>query len=93
MVGQADTSPGLSQPVFGDTGVDTNGIPLQGDKGVYLAQGHYDFYAVIVPTNNAGLLHAELLAISGNPHLYIRVGARPPRTTMLKDRATGGMAN
>jgi hypothetical protein len=77
MLGQADTSPGLSQPVFGDTGVDSNGIPLLGDQGVDLAQGHYDFYAVIIPTNNAGLLHTELLAISGNPQLYIRVGAAP----------------
>jgi hypothetical protein len=77
MLGQADTSPGLSQPVFGDTGVDSNGTNLFGDQGVDLAQGHYDFYAVIVPTNNAGLLHAELLAISGNPQLYIRAGAAP----------------
>ena len=77
MLGQADTSPGLSQPVFGDTGVDSNGFPVSEDQGVDLAQGQYDFYAVIVPTNNAGLLHAELMAISGNPQLYIRVGAAP----------------
>jgi hypothetical protein len=44
---------------------------------VDLAQGQYDFYAVIVPTNNAGLLHAQLTAISGNPQLFVRVGAAP----------------
>jgi hypothetical protein len=76
-LGQADTTPGLSQPVFGDTGVDATGQPLPGDQGVQLLQGHYDFYAVLVPTNNAGLLHTELLAISGNPDLYLRVGAAP----------------
>jgi len=75
ILGQADTSTNLRQPVFGDTGVDSTNLP--GDQGVDLAQGQYDFYAVIVPTNNAGLLHTELLAISGNSQLYIRVGAAP----------------
>ena len=64
-------------PEFGDTGFDTNGLPVTGDQGVDLAQGSYHFYAVIVPTNNAGLLRTELQAISGDPHLYIRAGAAP----------------
>ena len=74
---QTNTAPGLVLPEFGDTGVDTNGAALPGDQGVNLAQGQYDFYAIIVPTNNAGLLRTELQAISGNPNLYIRVGAMP----------------
>ncbi len=39
--------------------------------------GGYDYYAVIVPTNNAGLLRTELQAISGNPNLYLRAGVAP----------------
>jgi hypothetical protein len=74
---QTNTAPGLVLPEFGDTGVDTNGAALPGDQGVNLAQSQYDFYAIIVPTNNAGLLRTELQAISGNPYLYIRMGAMP----------------
>ena len=77
MFGQPDTVPGLSQPVFGDTGTDASGHPLPGDQGVDLLQGHYDFYAILIPAHNAGLLRTELLAISGNPELYLRAGAAP----------------
>ena len=51
--------------------------PLPGDQGIDLKQGGYDYYAVLVPTTNAGLLRAELQSISGNPNLYLRVGAAP----------------
>jgi hypothetical protein len=55
--------------------VDTNGIALPGDQGTDLAQGNFDYYAVVVPTNNSGILRTRLDAISGNPNLYIRAGA------------------
>jgi hypothetical protein len=83
-VGQTDTAPGLVFPAIGDSGVDTNGSPILDpqtgtvtDQGIDLKQGQFDFYAVVVPTNNAGLLRTELQAISGNPDLYLRVGAAP----------------
>jgi hypothetical protein len=75
--GQPDTAPGLTLPMIGDSGVDPSGNPLPGDQGIDLKQGQFDFYAVIVPTNNTALLRTELQAISGNPNLYLRVGAAP----------------
>ena len=74
---QTNVTPGMALPMIGDSGVDTNGNPLPGDQGIDLAQGEFDFYAVIVPTNNAAVLRTELQAISGNPNLYLRVGAAP----------------
>jgi hypothetical protein len=76
-IGQTNTAPGLVLPEFGDTGVNPGGTNLPGDQGIDLAQGQYDFYAIMVPTNNAGLLRTELQAISGNPTLYLRAGAAP----------------
>src|SRR5439155_16482386 len=79
--GQPTTTPGLTAPEFGDSGTDTNGNafvnPRTGDRGIDLEQGHLDYYAIIVPTNNGGLLRTVLDAISGNPDLYIRAGAPP----------------
>ena len=79
-VGAAVTTTGLppAGPLFADSGVDTNGLPLQGleaDQGIDLAQGAFDYYAIIVPTNNTGILRTRMDAISGNPNLYIRAGA------------------
>ena len=79
-VGASVTTTGLppAGPLFADTGVDTNGMPLQGveaDQGTDLAKGAFDYYAIMVPTNNSGILRTRLDAISGNPNLYIRVGA------------------
>jgi hypothetical protein len=62
---------------FGDSGNDSAGQPLPGDRGVDLAQGEWHFYAVDVPVGNAGLLRTELQAISGNPDLYIREDGVP----------------
>ncbi len=70
--GENITTPGLSVPLFGDTGVGTNGIPLAGDQGIDLMRGQYDIYSVVIPSNNTGLLATRLEAISGNPDLYIR---------------------
>jgi len=75
--GETNTAPGLSLPAIGDSGIAANGSPLPGDQGIDLAQGKFDFYAVVVPTNNASVLRTELQAISGNPNLYLRVGAAP----------------
>ena len=76
-LGQTNTAPGLTLPYIGDSGVGTNGNPLVGDQGIDLKQGQFDYYAVQVPSNNAALLRTELQAISGNPNLYLRVGALP----------------
>src|SRR5207244_2206374 len=77
VAGQTNVAPGLALPMIGDSGIAANGNPLPGDQGIDLEQGEFDYYAVMVPTNNAGLLRAELQAISGNPNLYLRVGAAP----------------
>ncbi len=78
-VGGSVTTTGLppAGPLFADTGVDTNGNPIAGDQGTDLAQGAFDYYAIIVPTNNTGVLRTRLDAISGNPNLYIRAGGVP----------------
>ncbi|MBI5384190.1 MAG: LamG domain-containing protein [Verrucomicrobia bacterium] len=82
VVGQPVTTPGLppSGPLFGDTGVGTNGVALPGDQGTDLGEGDLDYYAVIVPSNNVGLIRTRLDAISGNPNLYLRVGLAPTVT-------------
>ena len=83
-VGRTTTAPGLVFPAIGDSGVDGNGNPILDpqtgtvtDQGIDLKQGHFDIYAVVVPTNNAAVLRTELQAISGNPNLYLRAGAAP----------------
>jgi hypothetical protein len=88
--GQPVTTPGLppAGPVFADTGVETNGTSLPGDAGVDLGQDSFHYYAVIVPTNNPGLLRAQLDAISGNPNLYLRLDAPP--TISHTAAGTGG---
>jgi len=93
-VGAMVTTTGLppAGPLFADTGVDTNGLPLQGlqmDQGVDLAQGQFDYYAILVPTNNTGILRTRLDAISGNPNLYIRADAAPTLSHQLNGNYGG----
>jgi hypothetical protein len=76
-IGQTNVASGLALPMIGDSGMDTNGNPLPGDQGIDLEQGEFDYYAVVVPTNNAAVLRTVLQAISGNPNLYLRVGPAP----------------
>ncbi len=78
-IGGSVTTTGLppAGPLFADTGVGTNGMPLPGDQGSDLANGAFDYYAIVVPTNNTGILRTRLDAISGNPNLYIRAGGAP----------------
>ena len=95
-VGALVTTTGLppAGPLFADTGVDTNGLPLQGlqmDQGVDLAQGQFDYYAILVPTNNTGILRTRLDAISGNPNLYIRAGAAPTLSHQLYGNYGGSL--
>jgi hypothetical protein len=85
--GEPTTTPGLSAPDFGDSGVDTNGVPLAGDQGLDLELGRYHYYAVNVPSNNAGLLRVQLEGISGNPDCYLRRGVVPTAS-----HATNGLA-
>ena len=75
--GETNATPGVALPTFGDTGIDTNGLALSGDQSIFLEQGSLDYYAVQVSGTNQGLLRAQLEAISGNPDLYLRVGAVP----------------
>lgn len=86
--GETPSTPGLTPPFFGDSGLGTNGVALPGDQGIDLAQGDYHYYAVDVPEGNAGLLRAQLDAISGNPDLYVRVGIIP--TVNQSERALTG---
>ncbi|MGZ8898970.1 MAG: hypothetical protein ACXW3Z_02655, partial [Limisphaerales bacterium] len=75
--GEPSETPGVLAPLFGDSGIDTNGFPLPGDSSTFLEQGTLHYYAVSVPTNNSGVLRAVLEAISGNPDLYLRFGSPP----------------
>ncbi|MGC3960353.1 MAG: hypothetical protein QM813_21230 [Verrucomicrobiota bacterium] len=70
--GELPNTPGVPAPFFGDSGVDTNGFPLPTDQGIDLQLGRYHYYAIVVPTNNAGLLRVQLEGISGNPDAYLR---------------------
>ena len=76
-VGGTATTPGLTAPLFADTGVSTSGTNFSGDQGSDLAEGNFDYYEILVPTNNTGVLRTRLDAISGNPNLYIRAGGVP----------------
>jgi hypothetical protein len=78
-IGGSVTTPGLPSagPLFGDTGVDTNGAALPGDQGTDLARGKFHYYAVVIPDHNLGVLRTRLDAISGDPNLYIRAGGVP----------------
>jgi large repetitive protein len=73
------TTPGLpsNEPSFADTGIGTNGVALPGDQGTDLGAGDFHYYAINVPNGNGGLLRAELLAISGNPDMFVRRGGLP----------------
>jgi len=75
--GEPSTTPGLTAPDFGDSGINTNGVPLPVDGGIDLELGRYHYYAIVVPTNNSGLLRVQLEGISGNPDLYIRSALVP----------------
>lgn len=68
----AYTMPTGHNNVFGDSGAN-----LTGDRGIDLGQDDWHFYAVDVPSGNAGLLRTELQAINGNPNLYIREDGVP----------------
>lgn len=81
-------TPGLVAPDFGDTGVETNGVALPGDQGTDLEAGRYHFYAVEVPTNNAGLMAVQLVAISGNPDFCLRTNL-PPTFSHRTNGASG----
>ena len=73
---------------FGDSGNDSAGNPLPGDRGVDIGQDDWQFYAIDVPDGNSGLLRTELQAINGNPNLYIRETGVP--TTDHNSAGAGG---
>ena len=87
-VGAPSTTPGLTAPEFGDSGVDTNGVQQEVDGGVDLELGRYHYYAVMVPTNNGGLLRVQLEGISGNPDVYIRT-IQVPTSSHASNGITG----
>ena len=82
--GQPNPTPGLTGLEFGDSGIDINAHPILDpqtgtvtDQGIDLEQGHFDYYAIVVPTNNPGLFRTTLASISGNLSLYLREGLPP----------------
>jgi len=102
-VGEPVTTPGLTAPDFGDTGIDTNGVPIPGpvDLGTDLQNGYYHYYAVDIPTNNVGLFRIQLIGISGNPDMYLRTNLVPTASHQangigggapLADRTVSGSA-
>ncbi|QJE95286.1 InlB B-repeat-containing protein [Luteolibacter luteus] len=77
---------------FGDSGNDSSGNPLPGDRGVDIGQDDWHFYAIDVPVGNSGLLRTELRAISGNPDLYIREDGVPTTDHDTNGAESGGDA-
>lgn len=75
---------------FGDSGNDSGGNPLPGDRGVDIGQDDWHFYAIDVPNGNSGLLRTQLNAISGNPDLYIREDGVPTTDHDSNGGETGG---
>ena len=83
-------TPTTFNQTFGDSGNDSGGNPLPGDRGTDLGQGEWHFYAVDVPAGNLGLLRTELQAISGNPDLYIREDGVPTTSHDSNGNASSG---
>ncbi|MCC5834748.1 MAG: PQQ-binding-like beta-propeller repeat protein [Opitutales bacterium] len=78
---EVSDAPGLDDAVFGDSGIDAAGEPLQDDdQGVDLSNGDYHLYAIDVPENNGGLLRTLLESISGEAELYVRPAYLPTVT-------------
>lgn len=75
---------------FGDSGNDSAGNPLPGDRGVDIGQDDWHLYAMDVPAGNAGLLRTELRVLSGNPDLYIRQDGVPTTDHDANGGETGG---
>lgn len=73
-------APGVDAGYFGDSGVDVSGQPLPGDQGIDLANTDFHVYAVDVPPGNAGLLRTTLIALTGDPNLFIRRDHVPTRS-------------
>jgi hypothetical protein len=85
------TTPGLTHPVIGDSGVSAAGVASAGDGGLDLARDAYHHYRVRVPSNNGGLMVTRLIALSGNPQLYIRrnAAAHANVTNLWSDTQSG----
>ncbi len=75
---------------FGDSGNDSSGNPLPGDRGIDIGQDDWHVYAIDVPAGNAGLLRTELRAISGNPDIYIREDGVPTTDHDANGGISGG---
>jgi large repetitive protein len=86
------TMPAGHNFTFGDSGNDSAGNPLPGDRGTDIGQDDWHVYAIDVPSNNSGLLRTELRAISGNPNLYIREDGVPTTDHDSNGGVSGGDA-
>ena len=75
--GLTNTALGLAFPILGDSGIDTNGVNLPGDQSIFLEQGYQHFYAIVIPTNNIGLVRVSLETSSGNPNVFARYNLVP----------------
>lgn len=86
--GQTNTAPGLTLPFFGDSGIDTNGLPIAGDQSIFLDQGYQHFYAFVIPSTNLGVVRVSVETSSGNPDAFVRYGAAP--TVLHNSIGSGG---
>ncbi len=75
-IGETNTAPGMSLPYFGDSAINTNGVPLASESA-FLESGYQHYYAFYVPTQNVGLVRMQLEAVSGNPNIYLRYAGAP----------------
>ena len=66
---------------IGDSGT----LSIDDDGGLALAEGTTDYFQIMVPENNGGLLRLELEAISGDPDFYVYPAACPPPITARPD--------
>jgi hypothetical protein len=77
--------------MVGDSGIDTNGNAIRSnrvtDQGIDLKQGEFDYYAVVVPTNNAGVLRTVVAGHQRQSQsLLARRGAAPTSGSLFRWR-------
>lgn len=87
-VGETNVAPGLTFPLFGDSGVTTNGAP--GVTDIFLDNGYQHFYGIVVSTQNVGLVRVQLDGISGFPDLYMRYALPPTANHSIDTNGASG---
>lgn len=85
--GQVPAHPGLPPGTIGDSGINPDGTPMPGDQGIDLEDTEMHFYRLDIEPGNEGLLRIELIALQGNPQLFMEVGNLPALSSSMT-RAT-----